>query len=635
MATPFAGMPDEPAYLHYGINSIENIIGDPDTLKESTSFNLQNSACFAFHPEISANCQHFKNSGGAISAKSPLARYPKPWFYLTAWPALIFGGELGLLLAKLLAALLSMLVIFIGIKYWKRDKTSLPLLLFFALPPLSIQMLGSYNPNGFEIAGATAIGLMLFGRNFPDNPHSKTWWIWLTSISLLTATAKPMSGILVFATYALYFIYYFIEKITRNKFGKLSKKDFEFKNTIRFAIIAFFSMVISYLLTIPSIHDSDKNVLPSNDSKFGILFKFISNSENYFREYAGLYGWRDIGPAPWSLVIWISLMAIILNKAFSNAHKVSQLIMGGTWAFVLVVAPAVQSVALAEKYNVGLQTRYLSPYFAVAGIATWFVLQKSYKSLKSLIPFLIILNLVNFLWVYLRFAIGYPTFLQPPSNALAVLSDHNNWRPNWIGIMIFAIGVIILDLVMTFNGEVENKRVKNYIVAALMIPVSILAIITQLDYSKYESRNYKSAQLFSIESPIKTVGEILTDNYVEQQFRVPEDNFSSIQVQFATFSRVNKGILKVKIFDDKGAEVHSEIIEQKDIIDNAYRNINFKKQPKSEGRIYRLQITSDKTSTGSASTIWLAKATTLSGFALYVDGVRIDNTIIFKGFASN
>jgi flagellar hook assembly protein FlgD len=153
-----------------------------------------------------------------------------------------------------------------------------------------------------------------------------------------------------------------------------------------------------------------------------------------------------------------------------------------------------------------------------------------------------------------------------------------------------------------------------------------------VNYERYQSRPSGQAQIFSIDSAVATIGEIQNDQLIEQQFKVLEDGFSAVQIQFATFARTNQGQLRVDILDNNGILLYTEKIKQADIIDNAYRSFNFDRQAKSKNQTYKIQITAENTIPGASSTIWAAKELNSSQYFLRINGKRIPYTIVFKGF---
>jgi hypothetical protein len=116
------------------------------------------------------------------------------------------------------------------------------------------------------------------------------------------------------------------------------------------------------------------------------------------------------------------------------------------------------------------------------------------------------------------------------------------------------------------------------------------------------------------------VAEIFYEVRVDQTFKVYDDNFSARSIQLATYARENSSYVAFEIFDEGGAVVHSERVEARDVLDNAWYAIVFEPQKSSKNKEYSLVITSGS-KPGSAITAYSSVDDSIPEGTLEVNGV--------------
>ena len=313
LGTPFGGVADEPQYLRNGIYYTLNLTSPSQmNIQENTSTYIDNAACFAFRPEANAKCQKHSSSSASVSAFPPdyfkLFPVPRLWFLLTAWPAILVHGELGVELAKYFAATVSLVAISLGILLWRRSNSHLVMGTILALCPLSVSVIAGYNPNNIEIGGSIAIALLLFGQpTFKERRKFEAgWWLSFAFICFITASAKALSGNLVIFAALIYLTQkYLINRQSSSgnsfRFKAISTKDIYI---FAFSIVITLYSYFSSLAVIRAGQLGTKNT-PLYHQYWASSMRFLALSEHYGMEFAGIFGWRDTYPAPWMKFIWI------------------------------------------------------------------------------------------------------------------------------------------------------------------------------------------------------------------------------------------------------------------------------------------------------------------------------------------
>jgi hypothetical protein len=458
LGTPFGGVADEPQYLRNGIYyTLSSFTKGELTIPAATASNIDQSACFAFRPEISAQCKTVSNQIGMVTAEPPklLYSYPQPWFWLTSWPAILIDGEYGPLFARIFAGIISMTTISIGILFWKRDTKLLWLATILAVNPLSMSVIAGYNPNSMEIAGSLSLALMLFGKKstLKFSRNNLSLILCLLIVTLLTSSAKPMSG--TFVLFAI-FLYFINEKWVGTKelgADKLRTKQSniltELPTLIFLCLTAFINSVILSLGSFGAASDATQN-FPLYRQYWASTVRFLGLSDKYALEYAGFFGWRDTGPAPWMQILWIAFFISCMIIIFSKQEMYLKRYLFSLWITIFVVFPLVQTLLLAHTASVGFQTRYLAGYFCIIAVYSSLLARDiDAKFLTILIRSFILILLLNQIWVLARFSIGLRKGYIPN---LDNLISGNFWLP------YFGIIYLILVLLLFYKALSPKSR---------------------------------------------------------------------------------------------------------------------------------------------------------------------------------
>ena len=435
--TPFGSVADENIYLHNGIYYVQKTIGAETLIPNQTLSAINNSACFAFNPAISAKCQDQIYGEKLVDSKPQginLLHYPKIWFLATAWPSVLIQGDLGIILSRLLASLMCLLPILLGIYFWKKSLQRLFLVLMFSLTPLATSFMGGYNPNSLEIASSVGIALFLFGSK--DLDWTKTKWFLFGVTVMLGSIPKPWSGVwpisIVFG--------YLLMEIALKK--KVVPSNFLWKSV---GIVTFGLLTSSYLSKAAMANNAtDFRIV--NLNVFQVTGGFLVNSYNYFSEYAGFFGWHDTHPAPWMEQVWLITLSLLVSKGFLHLDRRKQLGLFGLWSFSIILLPLVAYNFLVKFAAMGLQTRYVMPFFVLAIFVTSSLLHTKITNFVVIAPaILVVMNIVDYLWVLVRFAVGIPSDGFHFQERISQIQAGNYWfPPAWL--LVAGITLLILYL---------------------------------------------------------------------------------------------------------------------------------------------------------------------------------------------
>lgn len=601
---PFGGVADEPAYWHYGIATANDVFKNEELLRKGDINNIVSSSCFGFKSDVTANCQYFSSDANLVMAKPSLIDYPKLSYIFTAWPVFFSQGENAMLFSRLASTLLSMILIGLGIVHWQRSTKKLILGLLFALPSLSVHLIASYNSNGIEIASLIGFSLMLFGRNKPTKEFKQNWkwWFSFVTIIIFASTAKPLSGLFVLLLTLIYF------KIENNN---LSMKEFSrvkllFKKNITLIVSGSLATATTLISSLDSLRKA-KTLSTDNPTPDLIQagWNFLLKSESYFFEYAGIFGWRDTGTAPWTLLIWMLTSFMMIYIAFNSAEKKERRALLYLWIGITIIFPLLETLLLTINFNVGLQTRYLAGLFAFVAIYTVTLIKDNLLTrFKIIIVILIAINLLNLVWNYFRYSIG-TTKMYSWKSFFSGIIDSNSWQPTYFipGVFIFTSVIVLLILMpirLTEGIRNQHKLLKISIVYLLAI---LFLYASDLDIEKKNDVPNLTSGI-SISSPDRPIGELTVGNEISQSFVAEADGLRKIDVLAATYARENFGKIKVEVFENNKQLILTKELDVSKITDNGYLSILIPKQLNSKGKSYQISFTSMDGTPGNAITFW-------------------------------
>ena len=125
---------------------------------------------------------------------------------------------------------------------------------------------------------------------------------------------------------------------------------------------------------------------------------------------------------------------------------------------MIYLAPIVQSLALERKYDVGIQMRYLGGlYAAIFALFVFFTRDVSASKWIIFYRLTLTLYLVNFCWVYVRFAVGQALGKENGKESLFALLRGESWVPQYPLLAIFSALLLICTIVIPVRITKQSK----------------------------------------------------------------------------------------------------------------------------------------------------------------------------------
>ncbi len=164
LATPLFAAPDEPAHMIRGASIVRGQLDGERTGPQTFTVDVPSvltpgPVCFAFEPDVPADCQELAPDTGLVRAASRSHDNPPLFHLLTGWPTLLTGGELSLYLMRLANAIACAGLLTLSVHNIRRLKVPGPVAagLAVALTPMVLFLGGPVNPSG--LATTAALGL--------------------------------------------------------------------------------------------------------------------------------------------------------------------------------------------------------------------------------------------------------------------------------------------------------------------------------------------------------------------------------------------------------------------------------------------------------------------------------------------
>jgi len=175
------------------------------------------------------------------------------------------------------------------------------------------------------------------------------------------------------------------------------------------------------------------------------------------------------------------------------------------------------------------------------------------------------------------------------------------------------------------NGKINVKKLSVILVIAYLIIGTSFYFIGGEQLKIGKSNNSLSYEVG--DSPI---GAILNNTTIEQDFSVNADIINKISIKVATYARVNKGNLFIKLVDKQnGNNILNQTIDVSTLKDNSNLVLDIRSKIIGiEGKTLALIITSDIDDINNSITLYTGKG--IEGLPLYVNEQLNENTLLLN-----
>ena len=385
LASPVFSVPDENAHATKAIAQARGqVIGDtvpgvkhivvdlPDGFEYSTQI-----LCFAGLPDQPANCSvELGDPSGADTFNTWVGAYNPIYYALIGWPSLLFDGNAGVYAMRIASALLGAVFLAWAFQAATAGVRSrwMPVGVAFAAAPMCLYLMGSVNPNGAEIAAATAlwVGLLRLLESFRTDPVGQgilpRWYLWLivTVASTMLVNARALGPLWLVIVVGLCFLASGWQPVRR-----LFTTAGSYAWLSIIAVAGLFS--VGWTLWGGSLSGQAE---PADAPLVGGTFwqgftHTIRATPDYVQQAVGYFGWLDAALPLWVYWFFVAALAALVLPALAALRGRSILVLITLSTAAFVVPALVQGYSLAQT-GIIWQGRYaLFLYLGIPIVAAW------------------------------------------------------------------------------------------------------------------------------------------------------------------------------------------------------------------------------------------------------------------------
>ena len=383
-ASPVFSVPDENAHatkaiaqvrgqvIGYTLPEVRHIVVDlPPGYEYSPEM-----MCFTTHSDVPASCAvALGDPGGQPWFNTWVGAYNPVYYYVVGWPSLLVDGNAAVYAMRVASTLFGAALLawaFQAAALGRRARW-MPFALAFCAAPMSVYLLGAVNPNGAEIAAATAlwVGVLRLLESFGPAAHrplvSRTWlWAGVAVASVVLTNARalgPLWLVLIVASCVL--------AAGWRPARALFTTPASYAWLAVIAVGGLFS--IGWTLFGGSLSgQAEAADAPLVGASFldGFLHT-VRAANDYAQQAIGFFGWMDTPLPPWAYWPFIAALAVMLVLAATATTRRGLATLAVLAAACVLVPAAVQGYSVAQT-GIIWQGRYaLVLYHGVVVVAAW------------------------------------------------------------------------------------------------------------------------------------------------------------------------------------------------------------------------------------------------------------------------
>lgn len=311
--------------------------------------------CFAFQSEVPFACRAgMPADTESLTLQDTSAINYNPLYYaVVGWPALFPSGQFTAYLMRLMTALVSSALIAFGVHLASRfpARRWIGLALLLCLTPTLVNLLGSINPQAFEVAGAILLWVALLGLlRYPDPTQTRLRLIAMVVATIPLANARSLGPLMVLVILGLSVL---SAPLRRSLDLLKDRRAWWAASACALACAASIWWTIS--------HDT----VPVGSASHGIAMRdnlewTLGQTSHYLEQMFQALGWLDVVFPPWTVHLIFACMAILLFVAWSLGTFRDRVVLSLTAGAVFAL-PIASHLVQANKIGFFWQGRYAFP----------------------------------------------------------------------------------------------------------------------------------------------------------------------------------------------------------------------------------------------------------------------------------
>lgn len=445
-ATPWSGAPDETAHMVRAAGVVAGQIApEPTKAQNGTGAvqrvpaALERDTCFAFHPHKSAACQPTPPQDGKLADYGTAAgRYQPTYYALVGLPLLLSPDYTGLLIARLIGVAVAAAFLAAAVRSivaWSRRWFMLAGVLV-ATTPMAVEIIGSINPNGVEIAAAVAMWAALIPLVRSDGPVDRRLLALFAISAAAVASFRPSGPVFVVMAVAVV-----LATAGGARLMRLVRDRMVWLATAALGVVGLASGI--WILVMKANELGGTRATPGTlTTRESLQIVLVDRLGFYFESMVGQFAWLDVRMPGTYYALWYAVTGFLAITALVVGRRADR------WRLTLVVAasfvlPVVGDVLSANTLGMIMQGRYVLPAAAGAALLAGHIISErggfrpaTTRSMLGWIAAIVVpLHLIGLGWTMIRYQQGI--------GGKPVVASLNPFVGDWMP-SIGPIGVVLL-----------------------------------------------------------------------------------------------------------------------------------------------------------------------------------------------
>jgi Predicted membrane protein (DUF2142) len=401
----------------------------------------EQSACFAFHPDITAQCAHVEGSTRDVKTLTSAGRHPPSYYAVVGTASWLYHPGSGVVYLMRIMSVLIMAA-FIATTITALRRTAFPRIIavgvMFAITPMVLFVGSSVNPNGPEIAAALAFwvcGLVLVSRVHEGIDRRLVTATGIAGCTLaLSRQLGPLWLALIGITIAVFESWASIRALARSGWARFWAA----------LIVAFSVAQVAWDVGVGSLGytrppNAAKNIPTSDIARFTVGAMF-----DRYKQLIGYFGWLDTPSPALTYVLWTAGLGFLVLVALAWARRRQLTALLVVLAATVVVPVTLESAAYGDAGGPAWQGRYGLPLAVGVPIVAAFAIASSERGRQIAEPrvfvgagvMLVVAHILAFAQNFRRYTVGYNGEIQ--------YWRHAEWSPPLLSPLLVTIAYALL-----------------------------------------------------------------------------------------------------------------------------------------------------------------------------------------------
>jgi hypothetical protein len=417
--------------------------------------------CFAFQPEVSAECFGALDSSPVLRrAATDVGLNPPALYAVVGLPSLIFHSAVAIYLMRMMSVLLCAALLASALFSLRTTRPSWlgAAGLAVAVTPTALFLAGTVNPNGIEIAAGIGAWSSLVPLVHDDSELIDSRLVRRAAIALSVLVLGRSLGLL----WAALIIFFAAGAFgTRPAVRRLAA--FTIVRRWAFLVMAAASLAVAWLIAERPLsnlyrHGPD----PGPVSVVTIAKRSLGGFDDLYRQMVGTFGWLDTSSPIVTYALWTAAISLVVVLALAFACRRHAALVAALVALTIALPVAIDT-SQARRMGLGWQGRWTLPFAVGVPIAAALALAWSGRAdlaARSRLPAIVAVGVFAAQFFAFGQALRRNTV---GANGSLDFWRHSTWQPPvpaWFLLAAYALvlGALAAWMLKPYDGHAPSRR---------------------------------------------------------------------------------------------------------------------------------------------------------------------------------